>query len=49
MEVALAHTCQEEAPHATRLFIPDKAIAQRALCLGQMASVIPNVLTVTMA
>jgi hypothetical protein len=29
MEVALAPTCQEEAPHATRLFNPEYLIAQQ--------------------
>jgi membrane protein insertase Oxa1/YidC/SpoIIIJ len=42
MEVALAHTCMAEAPHATKHFISEQVIAQLALCLGQMASVTPN-------
>jgi hypothetical protein len=28
LEVALVHICQEEDPHATRVFIPEYLIAQ---------------------
>jgi hypothetical protein len=49
MEVALAHTCQEQGPHATRLFITEQVIAQVVWCSVQMAFVIRNALTVTMA
>jgi hypothetical protein len=49
MEVALAHSCQEEAPHALRPLMTEQVIARQALYSVQMASATPNALTATMA